>query len=176
MDWHAANGSGLLFPGGLPAFADKLALPLQLYTPFFNDAYQTKARTFESTSFHKQKLPVPDDSRLFFDELFDLGLKLTNGRFNTYEIDFLHDNFRGCAGCFEDVGAADRWYRGMADSALERNISIQYCLPSATDMLAALTLPAVVQARASGDYARPEGTTTPWGNVVTLGGASTTYE
>ena len=44
----------------------------------------------------------------------------------------------------------------MNDAAFERNVSIQYCLPSATDMLVSLSLPAVVQARASGDYARPE--------------------
>ena len=48
---------------------------------------------------------------------------------------------KGCADCFQDVGAADRWYKGMADAALERKISIQYCLPSATDMLASLALP-----------------------------------
>jgi hypothetical protein len=36
----------------------------------------------------------------------------------------------------------------------------------------ALSLSAVMQARASGDYARPEGNTKPWSNVVTLGGAS----
>ena len=71
-----------------------------------------------------------------------------------------------------DTTAAERWYSGMAKAALERNISIQYCLPSATDMLAALSFPAVVQARASGDYAREEGNIDPDGNVVTLGGAS----
>jgi len=73
----------------------------------------------------------------------------------------------------DDVGAADRWYEGMAKAALERKVAIQYCLPSATDMLISLSLPAVVQARASGDYARPLGSDDkPWGNVVTLGGAS----
>lgn len=71
--------------------------------------------------------------------MFDLGLKETNGRFNTYEIDFLDANFQGCADCFNDVTAADKWYSGMANAALERNISIQYCLPSATDMLASLS-------------------------------------
>jgi hypothetical protein len=39
-------------------------------------------------------------------------------------------------------------------------------------MLASLPYPAVVQARASGDFARPQGSFAPWGNVVTLGGAS----
>jgi hypothetical protein len=79
---------------------------------------------------------------------------------------------RGCTDCFSDVGAADRFYVGMATAAVERNITIQYCLPSATDMLESLSLAAVIQARASGDYARPEGNTKPWSNVVTLGGAS----
>lgn len=57
------------------------------------------------------------------------------GRFNTYEIDFLDKNFLGCSPCMESVDAADLYYAGMANAALERNISIQYCLPSATDML-----------------------------------------
>ena len=40
----------------------------------------------------------------------------------------------------------------MADAALARNVTIQYCLASATDILVSLALPAVVQARASPDY------------------------
>jgi len=170
-DWHASNSSQL-FPNGLPAFADKLGLPLQLYTPFWSDLYQTKYKTFESTAFKGTKLVTPDDSYHFFSDLFDLGKKMTNGRFNTYEIDFLDSNFQGCADCFLDVDASDRWYKGMADAALQRNISVQYCLASVTDILVSLAYPSVIQARASGDYARPEGDMTPWDNVVTLGGSS----
>ena len=44
VDWHASNSSGL-FPHGLQAFSDKLNLPLQLYTPFWSDTFQTKYRT-----------------------------------------------------------------------------------------------------------------------------------
>lgn len=174
VDWHASNSSGL-FPNGLPAFSDKLDLPLQLYTPFWNDKFQTKYRTFESATYHGTKLVVPDDSYKFFCDFFDLGLEITNGRFSTYEIDFLDQNFKGCSDCFADTTAADRWYRGMADAALERNISIQYCLPSATDMLQSLEHKSVVQARASGDYARPEGDTSPWDNTLRLGGSSLLY-
>lgn len=175
-DWHASNSSGL-FPNGLPAFSDKLDLPLQLYTPFWWDNFWTQEPWnsfghFNSTQYHGTQLPEPDDSYKFFSAFFDLGKEMTNGRFNTYEIDFLDANFGGCADCFKDVGAADRWYVGMASAAEERNITIQYCLPSATDMLESLSLPSVIQARASGDYARPEGNTQPWGNVVTLGGSS----
>ena len=39
---------------------------------------------------------------------------MTNGKFTTYEIDFLDSNFQGCADCFKDMHAADMWYAGMA--------------------------------------------------------------
>ena len=172
VDWHASNSSGL-FPHGLARFADRLGLPLQLYTPWFDDAYPTRFNMTESTVFRGTKIVVPDDSYAFFAALFDLGKSMTNGAFSTYEVDFLDKNFRGCASCFEDVGAADRWYAGMARAAYERNVTIQYCLPSATDMLVSLSFPAVVQARASGDYARkPSEAHTPHDNLVTLGGSS----
>ena len=78
-----------MFPHGLAAFSDKLDLPLQLYVPFWNDKFETKYRTFESTSFAGTKLVVPDDSYNFFSDFFDLGKEMTNGRFGTFEIDFL---------------------------------------------------------------------------------------
>jgi hypothetical protein len=81
------------------------------------------------------------------------------------------DNFRGSASFFADVGAADRWYDGMAAAALERGIAIQYCLPSATDILQALTLPAVVQARASDDYVSVVNNTYQIGGSALLMGA-----
>jgi hypothetical protein len=65
---------------------------------------------------------VPEDSYRFFCDLFDLGKAMTNGKFNTFEIDFLDDNFKGMTAAFADVGAADLWYKGIADAALERNI------------------------------------------------------
>ena len=127
-----------------------------------------------SSTFNNTKLVTPNDSAAFFADLFDLGLANTNGRFNTYEIDFLLSNFAGCDACFEDVYAADKWYAGMADEALKRNITIQYCLASATDMLVSLKHPAVIQARASGDYALPPNlnSTVPGKNTQAIAGSS----
>lgn len=155
-----------LFPNGLPAFADKLNLPLQLYTPFWDDSFPTPYNMTESTVFKNTKLVTPEDSYAFFSDLFDFGHAQTNGRFSTYEIDFLDSNFAGSADMFSSVYAADQWYHGMADAALERGIAIQYCLPSATDMLESLTLPAVVQARASGDYVNTQA------NAFQIGGSA----
>ena len=67
---------------------------------------------------------------------------------------------------FETVDSADLWYHGMADAALNAGIAIQYCLSSPTDMMESLSLPAVVQARASGDYVNKVG------NPYALGGSS----
>lgn len=151
VNWTASTVPRL-FPDGLPAFSDALGLPLQLYTPFWADAYVTPYNMTESTVFSRTKLVTPADSYAFFSDLFDNGLEQTNGRMQAYEIDFLDSNFAGSSSMFETVHSADQWYAGMAQAAAERGVIIQYCLPSATDMLVALDLPAVVQARASPDY------------------------
>lgn len=164
-DWHASNVSRL-FPSGLNTFADKLNLPLQLYTPFFADDFETPYNMTESTSFKGTKIVTPRDSYAFFSDLFDLGVSETGGRMRAYEVDFLLDNFAGSASMFESVTSASEWYRGMADAAFERGIAIQYCLCSATDLLESLALPSVVQARASGDYVNKQA------NPYALGGSS----
>lgn len=60
---------------------------------------------------------------------------------------------------------------GMANAALERGVTIQYCLPSATDMLQSLSYPSVVQARASEDYVQNVGTAACLGARCRVGGA-----
>ena len=158
-DWHADNSSRLFPSGGglLASYQKALGLPLQLYAPFWSsDKFDVdhKYNMTESTSFPGTKLVTPNDSYRFFSDWFDLGAELTGGaqNFAAFEIDFLDDNFRGSASMFESVYAADRWYDGINNAAFEHNLVLQYCLPSATDMLQSLAYPAVVQARASGDY------------------------
>ena len=150
-DWHASNASRL-FPNGLPSFSSTLNLSLQLYTPFFADDFETPYNMTESTKFIGTKIVTPKDSYNFFNDLFDLGAAQTLSRFIAYEIDFLLENFSGSASMFETVYSASQWYAGLADAAAAHNLAVQFCLCSATDILESLTLPAVVQARASGDY------------------------
>jgi hypothetical protein len=175
-DWHPSNSSRL-FPNGngrLVDFQTRLGLPLQLYTPFWSeDKFDTdhKYNMTPSTVFSDTKLVAPNDSYHFFSDWFDLGADIVGSReqFVAYEIDFLDSNFQGSISMFDDVDAADRWYKGMADAALERDIVIQYCLPSVTDILQSLKYPAVVQARASQDYVNEVD------NAFGLGGSSLIY-
>jgi hypothetical protein len=68
------------------------------------------------------------------------------------------------------VDSAATWYAGLADAALERGLALQLCLPSVTDMLQSLVHPAIVQARASGDYVNKKAA--PDGNAFTIGGSA----
>jgi hypothetical protein len=172
-DWHPSNSSRLFPNGGgkLIDFQTRLGLPLQLYTPFWSeDKFDTehKYNMTPSTVFSDTKLVAPNDSYRFFSDWFDLGADIVGSRKNfvAYEIDFLDSNFQGSISMFDDVDAANRFYDGMAYAAQERNLVIQYCLPSATDIMQSLKYSAVVQARASGDYVNEVD------NALGLGGSS----
>lgn len=172
-DWHPSNSSRLFPSGGglLVDFQSRLGLPLQLYTPFWSEDkfdVEHKYNMTPSTVFSDTKLVAPNDSYHFFSDWFDLGADIVGSfeNFVAYEIDFLDSNFQGSISMFDDVDAANRWYSGMADAALERGVVIQYCLPSATDILQSLKYPAVVQARASQDYVNEVD------NPLGLGGSS----
>jgi len=78
-----------LFPHGMQPFAESVDLPLQLYTPFWDDSYVSPYNMTPSTVFAGTKLVVPSQSYSFFRDMFALGQQQTGGRFSTYEIDFL---------------------------------------------------------------------------------------
>jgi hypothetical protein len=164
-DWRASTVPRL-FPNGLERFMDQLNIPVQLYTPFFSDDFVTPYNMTESTSFRGTKIVTPKDSYAFFRDLFLLGENQTGNRMRAYEVDFLDSNFAGSASMFESVFAAEQWYTSMARAAEELGVVVQYCLCSATDILQSLSLPSVVQARASGDYVNVEA------NAFDLGGSS----
>lgn len=142
-----------------------------LYTPFFAKEYfnQTSTRGKYSVASPRggqagdkidQRLPAANSSLQFYSDLFDLGIAQTQGRMISYEMDFLRNNFQMYSLFFNGMGAADEWFAGMATAASMRNLSVQYCLPGASDVLQSLWYDSVTQGRASGDYgfaSGPEG-------------------
>ena len=148
-------------------------LPLMLYTPFFGKEYfnQSSTRgkysialprsTAPANTRTHQRLPAANSSLQFYGDLYDLGIAQTNGRFISYKMDFMRTNFQQYSTFFDRMGAADEWFDGMAHAATLRNLSVQWCLPGATDVLQSLRYNSVTQGRASGDYGfatGPEGT------------------
>lgn len=70
-----------------------------------------------------------------------------------YEVDFMNDNFLNQLTFRQELGASEGWLDGMHAAAVDRGISIQYCMPLPSDLLASLQHSHVTNYRASDDYA-----------------------
>ena len=159
-----------------------------LYTPFFAKEYFNQSTTRGKYSIAAprdsktpvaggnlrgdQRLPAANSSLKFYGDLYDLGIAETRGRMVSYEMDFMRYNFQQYPLFFERMHAADEWFGGMADAAAARNLSVQYCLPGASDVLQSLRYDSVTQGRASGDYGFASGPEAKEENVRTLGASS----
>ena len=107
--------------------------------------------------------PMPNASEAFYTNLFkqqhEKGVRMTN-----YEVDFLQDQTQWFAPYVEEVDGSEKWLGGMARAAAELNMSVQYCMSHPAAFLnAAMSLPAVTNGRASGDYADPVGNLLQYG-------------
>ena len=127
-------------------------LPWLLYAPFFcaNSTFVRADPGSMLVSPGGYAVPTPETSQRFYERLFALypGSKMAG-----YEVDFMNDNFLNQLRFRQELGAAEGWLRGMHAAATERAISIQYCMPLPSDLLASLQHPHVTNYRASDDYA-----------------------
>ena len=82
---------------------------------------------------------------------------------SNFEVDFLQDQTQWFAPFVERLHGSKGWLDGMADAAAANNISVQYCMSHPAAFLNALSLPAVTNGRASGDYQAPTGNLLQYG-------------
>ena len=157
------KGKPKLWPKGLPTLP---GLSYVLYAPFFcsDSVYAHNFTMVNSTDGHNAA-PAPEDSEAFFAALFAeqraRGVPMIG-----YEVDFLEDQTGWFRYMIAEVDGAARWLTGMATAAAAANISVQYCMAHPASFLHALSLPAVTNGRASGDYQ------TPAGNLLSYGAAA----
>lgn len=69
-----------------------------------------------------------------------------------YEQDWMDAEYDIVEALHSNLSLADDWLNGMAAGVASSGRTQQYCMPYATDILAAATLPAVTNARATDDY------------------------
>jgi hypothetical protein len=82
-----------------------------------------------------------------------LWLSLQEGwGLSMYEQDWLCTEYDGVEQLQTNISLADLWLEGMATGAERSGRTVQYCMPYPNDVLAAAALPAVTNARATGDY------------------------
>ena len=109
--------------------------------------------------------PAPEAAHSFFAAIF--ADQKTQGRpLSGYEVDFLQDQTAWFEYMVTQHDGAARWLSGMANAAHEANVSVQYCMAHPAAFLHALTLPAVTNGRASGDYQNPAGNLLSYGSAA----------
>jgi hypothetical protein len=69
----------------------------------------------------------------------------------TFEHDWLVECFTGVRALRAGAGRAAAWQRGVHQAALDRGLTLQWCMAAPADMILAASLPAVTSVRTSGD-------------------------
>jgi hypothetical protein len=149
-----------IYPQDLKTFQQNLDIPLQLYAPYFcnNTNYFNASTPFNAVESnisidgcgHYHFLDVePDQSRLFYDSFFAKGEAVG---MVSFEPDFMNQNYNCVNEFIHSATNASLWQHGMADAALAKNLTVQWCYATPTDVLASLTMPAVTNFRVSNDF------------------------
>jgi hypothetical protein len=133
------------FPDGLIAFQQRLGLPLVAHNRWFalDNDYRDE---FEFVDGDGMSLPTGR-------EVYDRFMRdAVSWGVITYEQDWLVNQYLGLPFLRSSVGAADRWFSGMAQSADEHGLTMQICMPAAANLMAALDHPNITTVRTSVDY------------------------
>jgi len=161
VDWTAVSNQ---FPKGLEWLSTQLKKPLMLYTDTWckdnvydkrnggNFTFMDGDQQFLSWFKGNTSNVVPEESLAFYRAIMKQGKAQGMGFF---EVDFLNFNMLIYPRFRSEPGAHAMWLKGMNDAAVEAEIPIQYCMALPQQILNAVTLGAVTNARVSGDGGRP---------------------
>ena len=123
---------------------------LLLYKAFFSGKYDLFEKYEKVQSPKGVWYPSGEDAYGFYGDLLDAFKKLGGTNFET---DFMSDHLLPTPGLANHVDGLRLYHEGLTKAALERNIPVQFCMPTVCQILAAANYPAVTNARVSTDYA-----------------------
>ncbi len=156
-----------MFPDGLESFQKKLGMPLTFHNRYFatDTVYQQTMPFVRDTSLEEAENlnqkgqgsgPAARDhggvqplDRQVFDHWAE-NLKKWDGVM--YEQDWLGTQVFRVNAMRRDPGLASAWLRNMNDAMAEREIDIQYCMPTILFYFESTKLQNVSNIRSSGDY------------------------
>ncbi|XP_065187908.1 uncharacterized protein LOC135818452 [Sycon ciliatum] len=142
-------------------FQQKFGTPLQLYAPYFcGDTKYAKSNggNFSMVDSNHSlpncdpyifKTSEPGKSSVFYNALFELGKSMG---MESFEIDFLNQNYNCVPALRESVLAVETWMQGLHEAASQQGLPMQWCMGTPTHALASLYLPTVTNFRSSGDF------------------------
>eukprot|EP00911_Craspedida_sp_UC1_P001214 UC1_evm2s915 len=137
-----------IFPHGMAYIQDKLGLPTVMHNRQWS-IHSDYIKNLPQFKWWISKYAVPEDPVAFFTWFFQ---QQQGWGLSMYEQDWMCTEYDGVSQLQTNVSLADLWLLGMATGAERSNRTVQYCMPYPNDVLAAAALPAVSNARATGDY------------------------
>jgi hypothetical protein len=134
-----------MFPDGLPAFREALGLPLITHNKWFapDNTYRATHPFVES-----EKCSLPTDRGVWEEFMADA----VSWGVETYEQDWLANQYQWLPYLREGVGRAEQWMRDLTGAAADRGLTVQLCMPSAAHLLDTLDHSNVTTIRTSVDY------------------------
>ena len=133
---------------GMVEIQNKLRLPIVMH----NRQWSAKSDYIKHLQFEwyiSEKAAVPKDPKTFFAWFF----KQQKGwGLSMYEQDWMCTEYDLVEALQTNISMGDLWLEGMAYGVDSANITQQYCMPYAHDILSASAHKAVTNARATNDY------------------------
>ncbi|CAH1277104.1 Hypp9481 [Branchiostoma lanceolatum] len=140
-----------VFPSGLRALYEKIGLPIVAHNRYWAKDTTYAKQNGGNYSFIVEKqstLSIPIDMT-FWDDLFtqsaEWGLIV-------YEQDWLDVEFKGLKATLSSTSLGKQWLMQFGQAASSHDLNIQYCMANPRHALQSVQIPAVTQARVSGDY------------------------
>lgn len=141
-----------VFPNGLPSFYEKTGWTGMLHNRYWSTDTPYAKQNGGQYNFviDNSSVCVPDDQD-FWNDL--IANKTTNGqKMFMYEQDWLDVEFDRSLWLHENISAAQLWMHQMNAGCTNSNVTIQMCMSHVRHILQSTEMPAVTNARASGDY------------------------
>ena len=155
--------NGDKYPLSIKDMQQAIDIPLQLYAPYFcpsSTYFQPEDEKNWTSIQSNTTLPgcdafdfqsvVANQSYDFYSWFYNKGI--THGSMTSFESDFMNQNYNCMPEFINSATTYSRYLLGMASAAYDKNITIQWCYATPTDVFAALDLPAVTNMRVSTDY------------------------
>lgn len=158
--WGVDGGLSDRYPVSVKEMQKAIGIPLQLYapyfcpdSPYFNETSKwnkvSSNTLFPSCSMFDFEDVRPEQSRAFYDDFFARGVA---AGMISYESDFMNQNYNCVPEFVTTTTAAPMWQQGMADAAYAKNLTIQWCMATPSDVFASVDLPSVTNFRVSTDF------------------------
>ena len=157
---------GDIFPHGIDYVTNKTGWPIVGHNRFWSadtDYAKQNGGDYDFAIDEKSQFAVPL-TQDFWDFLMESSRKW--GLY-TYEQDWLDTEYDNMGLLTSNATLARTWLLQMGAAAAKNGLTIQYCMSHCRHMLQSVEIPAVTQARASGDYGQGSGD--QWHQLGTTG-------